>query len=80
MSHKESLESPLVPDNLVLNEIVGTARYSIDSIIATHDAGSSALSHTGLKCWEISLYTMEQYASHILLYNNRLSYYTSTKS
>ena len=62
MSHKESLESPLVPDNLVLNEIIGTAWYSIDSIVATHDAGSSALSHTSLKCWEISLYTMEQFA------------------
>ena len=62
MSHKESLESPLVPDNLILNEIVGTAWYSIDSIVATHDAGSSAVSHTSLKCGEIGLYTMEQFA------------------
>ena len=55
MSHNESLESPLVSDNLVLNEIIGTAWYSIDSIVAAHDAGSLAITHTGLECWEISL-------------------------
>ena len=85
MSYNESSKSPLVPDNLVLNEVIGTAWYSIDSIIAAHDAGSLALSHTGLKCWEISLYTTEQLILnfvhvHQLWYNNRLSYYTSTKS
>ena len=53
--YKESLESPLVPDNLVLNEVIGTAWYSIDSIVATHDTGYIALTHTGLKCWKISL-------------------------
>ena len=55
VTYKESLESPLVPDNLILNEVVGTAWYSIDSIVATHDAGYVALSHTSLECWEVSL-------------------------
>ena len=54
-THKESLESPLVPNNLILNETIGTAWHSIDSIVATHDAGNVALSHTGLECWEVSL-------------------------
>ena len=54
-TYKESLESPLVPDNLVLNEVIGTAWYSIDSIVAAHDTGYVALTYTGLKRWKVSL-------------------------
>lgn len=55
LTYKEPSESPLVPDNFILDDTIGTAWYSIDSIVATHDAGSTALTHAGLKCWEIGL-------------------------
>ena len=50
-----SFESPLISDYSILEKLVGTAGYSIDSIVTAHDAGSTGLPHTCLKCWQVSL-------------------------
>ena len=62
-TYKESFESPLLPDNIVLDETIGTAWYSVDGIVAAHDTGSLALTHAGLKCREVSLHHFYNYLS-----------------
>ena len=55
MTYNVSFKTPFISSNLVINEIISTTRYSIDSIITTHYTTSFAISHTCFKGWEISL-------------------------
>ena len=56
VTYNVSFKAPLFSGYGILEELVGTAGHSVNSIVTTHDAGCIAFPHAGLKRWQISLH------------------------
>lgn len=59
-THNKSIKVPLPSNNSVLKDTISTARYSVDCIIATHDASYLSNSYTRFEGWKISLLELRE--------------------
>lgn len=54
-THNKSIKFPLPPNNNVLKDIVSTAWYSVNCIVATHNATDFSNSYTRFECRKVRL-------------------------